>query len=124
MLYFTRNQQVHLNKHENENNNLVKFKKMSGGLNKNVLVIGSGGREHAICWKLQLSDKVNTIYAFPGSAGISQVSKVKIVTELSLKDFKVIIEFPYQNDCSNYPPYILLMLFTNLYRLKFCILTT
>ncbi|CAO1316071.1 unnamed protein product [Diamesa serratosioi] len=61
---------------------------MTGGLNKNVLVIGSGGREHAICWKLQLSDKVNTIYAFPGSAGISQLLKVKIVTELSLKDFK------------------------------------
>ncbi|CAO1357720.1 unnamed protein product [Diamesa hyperborea] len=61
---------------------------MTGVSNKNVLVIGSGGREHAICWKLQLSDKVNTIYAFPGSAGISQLLKVKIVTELSLKDFK------------------------------------
>lgn len=79
---------------------------MTGGPNKNVLVIGSGGREHAICWKLQLSNKVNTIYAFPGSAGISQLLKVKIVTELSLKDFKVKIKFPYQNDCSNYPPQI------------------
>ena len=96
---------------------------MIGGLNKNVLVIGSGGREHAICWKLQLSDKVNTVYAFPGSAGISQLLKVKIVTELSLKDFKVILEFPYQIFCSNYPPQILLLLFTYLYRLEICNMT-
>lgn len=96
---------------------------MTGGLDKNVLVIGSGGREHAICWKLQLSDKVNTIYAFPGSAGISQLLKVKIVKELSLKDFKVIFKFSYQNDCSNYPPQILLLLFTCLYRLEIYIMT-
>lgn len=54
-----------------------------------VLVIGSGGREHAICWKLQQSKKISTVYAFPGSAAIAQLEKVKLVTGLNLKDFQV-----------------------------------
>lgn len=55
----------------------------------NVLVIGGGGREHAICWKIQQSEKVSTVYAFPGSDAIAQLEKVKIVTGLNLKDFQV-----------------------------------
>lgn len=35
----------------------------------NVLVIGSGGREHAIVWKLKQSPKVDDLYAMPGNAG-------------------------------------------------------
>jgi phosphoribosylamine-glycine ligase len=55
----------------------------------NVLVIGSGGRENAICWKLQQSSRVATVYAFPGSEAISQLPKTKCVNGLNLKDFKV-----------------------------------
>jgi hypothetical protein len=55
----------------------------------NVLVIGSGGREHAICWKLQQSNKVSTVYAFPGSPAIAQLEKSKVVGGLNLKDFQV-----------------------------------
>jgi phosphoribosylamine--glycine ligase/phosphoribosylglycinamide formyltransferase/phosphoribosylformylglycinamidine cyclo-ligase len=55
---------------------------------KNVLVIGSGGREHAICWKLAQSARIGTIFSFPGSCGIEKLEKVKIVDGLSLKDFK------------------------------------
>ena len=40
-----------------------------------VLVIGSGGREHALVWKLAQSDKVEKVYTFPGNAGTSQVLK-------------------------------------------------
>jgi phosphoribosylamine-glycine ligase len=56
---------------------------------KNVLVIGSGGREHAICWKLQKSPQVAIVHAFPGSAAIAQLEKAKVVSGLNLKDFQV-----------------------------------
>jgi len=41
----------------------------------NILVIGSGGREHALCWKLKQSSKVEKIYCVPGNAGIAQVAE-------------------------------------------------
>ena len=40
-----------------------------------VLVVGGGGREHAIIWKLAQSDKVDKIYAAPGNGGIAQLAE-------------------------------------------------
>lgn len=40
----------------------------------NILVIGSGGREHALCWKLAQSPKTSAIYAAPGNPGIAQAA--------------------------------------------------
>jgi phosphoribosylamine--glycine ligase len=39
-----------------------------------ILVIGSGGREHALCWKLAQSAKTSALYAAPGNPGIARVA--------------------------------------------------
>lgn len=46
-----------------------------------ILVVGSGGREHAICYSLLKGKKVNDIYCAPGNAGISEIAQC-----LSIKD--------------------------------------
>jgi len=48
---------------------------------KNVLIVGSGGREHALAWKLRQSPRVNAIYVAPGNAGtevIAQNAPIKV----------------------------------------------
>ncbi|XP_017014704.2 trifunctional purine biosynthetic protein adenosine-3 [Drosophila takahashii] len=64
-----------------------------------VLIIGSGGREHAICWKLSQSPKVSKIYALPGSHGIQQVAKCQNLEAQTLdpKDFEAIAKWSKEN---------------------------
>ncbi|GGA52216.1 phosphoribosylamine--glycine ligase [Paenibacillus physcomitrellae] len=41
-----------------------------------ILVVGGGGREHAICWALSKSPKADKIYCAPGNAGIGQIAEL------------------------------------------------
>ncbi|KAI8436504.1 hypothetical protein MSG28_010050 [Choristoneura fumiferana] len=59
---------------------------------KNVLVIGSGGREHALCWKLADSPFVKQIYCAPGSVGVSTTNKVESV-DLDIKNYQALAEW-------------------------------
>ena len=45
----------------------------------NLLIIGGGGREHAMAWKASQSDKVHNIFVTPGNPGIAQEKKVELV---------------------------------------------
>ena len=55
-----------------------------------VLVIGGGGREHAICWKLSKSPKVEELYCAPGNAGIAEVAKC---VDIGVMDFEKMADF-------------------------------
>src|ERR1700685_1993697 len=46
-----------------------------------ILVAGSGGREHALCWKLAQSPKTSSLYAAPGNPGIAQVATCLATTD-------------------------------------------
>jgi phosphoribosylamine--glycine ligase len=62
-------------------------------LNKNVLIVGSGGREHALGWKLSKSKSVQNVFFSPGNGGTSKNLEFKIT------DFEKIRSYALQNDC-------------------------
>lgn len=59
----------------------------------NVLVIGSGGREHALVWKISQSKHVGNVFCAPGNGGITE--RVPIDTT----DFEGLTKFAIQNNC-------------------------
>lgn len=50
----------------------------------NILVLGNGGREHALLWKLAQSPTVNKIFIAPGNGGTQQIEKVENLNDVSL----------------------------------------
>lgn len=55
-----------------------------------ILIVGSGGREHAIAWKLSQSSKVDEIYCAPGNAGIGEVATC---VDIKAEDIEGICKF-------------------------------
>jgi phosphoribosylamine--glycine ligase len=63
----------------------------------NVLVIGSGGREHALAWKVAQSNIVETVYVAPGNAGTATEPEIENVA-LDVMDFVGLADFAEQNN--------------------------
>jgi len=59
-----------------------------------VGIIGSGGREHAICYALKKSKKIKQIYCFPGNAGTAQIAKN---ISIDIEDFNRLHKFILSN---------------------------
>ncbi|KAG8757126.1 hypothetical protein FRC14_002367 [Serendipita sp. 396] len=65
----------------------------------NVLVVGSGGREHALCWKLSKSPSVSAVYAAPGNAGTGREPKIQNVP-IAADNFPELVRFAQEKDIS------------------------
>ena len=62
---------------------------------KKVLVIGSGGREHALAWKLIQSPQVEQVYVAPGNAGTQLEANVDNI-DIASDDLQALLEFAQQ----------------------------
>ena len=60
-----------------------------------VLVVGGGGREHAICWKLSNEQNVEAIFCAPGNAGIESVAKCISIGD---SDIDELLSFAKENE--------------------------
>lgn len=63
----------------------------------NILVLGTGGREHALAWACAKDDKVNTIFVATGNAGTANEPKLQNVA-LTVSDHSAVIDFCQKND--------------------------
>lgn len=63
----------------------------------NVLVLGSGGREHAIAWKLAQSSMLTRLFVAPGNAGTADLAEN---VELDIMDFKSVAKFCLEHEVS------------------------
>ena len=59
-----------------------------------VLILGSGGREHALAWKIAQSPKLEKLFIAPGNAGTAQVGEN---VPLKISDFESIAAFVKDN---------------------------
>lgn len=60
-----------------------------------ILVIGSGGREHALAWKLAQADHVEKVYVAPGNAGTAKENKLE---NIAITDLNELADFAKNND--------------------------
>lgn len=59
-----------------------------------ILVVGGGGREHAICWKLSKEKNVEKIYCAPGNAGIANVAECLNIGDTNIEE---LLKFAKEN---------------------------
>ena len=64
----------------------------------NILLLGSGGREHAMAWKIAQSDKCDTLFIAPGNAGTDGVGGKGKNVAMKADDFEAIKEFVKTNN--------------------------
>jgi phosphoribosylamine---glycine ligase len=62
----------------------------------NVLILGSGGREHALAWKVAQSEQVETVYVAPGNAGTAGEAGIENIA-LDVMDFPALADFAQSN---------------------------
>ena len=60
-----------------------------------VFVVGGGGREHAIVWKIAQSSKVEKIYCAPGNAGIAQLAEC---VPIGVMEFEKLADFAQEKE--------------------------
>ena len=65
----------------------------------NILVVGGGGREHALAWKLAEPAYVNRVYVAPGNAGTATEAKLQNI-DLDPLDIAGLAAFATENDCA------------------------
>jgi phosphoribosylamine--glycine ligase len=63
----------------------------------NILVIGSGGREHALAWKAAQSPLADKVYVAPGNAGTALEPKLENVA-IGVEDIDILLDFARDND--------------------------
>ena len=61
-----------------------------------VLLVGGGGREHALAWKFSQSPKLNKLYVAPGNPGISSLPKAECV-QIAADDIHALAKFAQDN---------------------------
>lgn len=67
----------------------------------NVLVLGAGGREHALAWKLAQSERVKRVFVAPGNGGTDGMGgKVVGVKVAWGNGFEALVEFARENEVS------------------------
>ena len=67
----------------------------------NLAVIGSGGREHAICYKLSLSKKIGKLICIPGNAGTLEIAEIISEDKLEVETEPNLDTNDYENTSQN-----------------------